>query len=323
MHATAGLSLCTAAAFQEQQSCMSFVVLVPVEVLCIKSVCCMPFMFYFLCDYRPSSSASHQHVAERVQHRPHQPGRALVSTQHPWQQQQQHEGLLASPVPASATPSNFYAAFMSQCSSGSTASMLATWVGCAHTHIQCCVGHCHADCRQNRDTQSLCTSAEAPNPFAIPTDEDLFRLQVCTSRRSSSCCRHQSLGPEASECKPERAWTQPCSGSRAAAAPELSRARSWHAVRDLAGVCGCLRLQQEQRAERQAAKAALQQLSVWDKTTFASRQQALFADDTIRTAFHETLKASKKVCMGCVAACCLEWPAAAGKLATSQQQQVL
>lgn len=75
-------------------------------------------------------------------------------------------------------------------------------------------------------------------------------------------------------------------------------------------ICGCT-LQEEQRAERQAAKAALQQLSVRDKTTFASRQQALFADDTIRTAFHEALKASKKVrimpgvcgCMMFVLAC--------------------
>lgn len=68
----------------------------------------------------------------------------------------------------------------------------------------------------------------------------------------------------------------------------------------LAGVClfaAAVTLQEEQRAERQAAKAALQQLSVRDKTTFASRQQALFADDTIRTVFHETLKASKKVCI--------------------------
>lgn len=58
--------------------------------------------------------------------------------------------------------------------------------------------------------------------------------------------------------------------------------------------CTCA-LQEEQRAERQAAKAAAANLSVREKTTFASRQQALFADDTIRTAFHETLKASKKV----------------------------
>jgi hypothetical protein len=54
-------------------------------------------------------------------------------------------------------------------------------------------------------------------------------------------------------------------------------------------------MQEEQRAERQAAKAAAQHLSVREKTTFASRQQALFSDDTIRTAFHETLQASKKV----------------------------
>jgi hypothetical protein len=61
--------------------------------------------------------------------------------------------------------------------------------------------------------------------------------------------------------------------------------------------CGsvCCGLQEEQRAERQAAKAAAQRLSVRVKTTFASRQQALFSDDTIRTAFHETLQASKKV----------------------------
>lgn len=58
---------------------------------------------------------------------------------------------------------------------------------------------------------------------------------------------------------------------------------------------GCCVLQEEQRAERQAAKAAAQHLSVREKTTFASRQQALFSDDTIRTAFHETLQASKKV----------------------------
>lgn len=54
-------------------------------------------------------------------------------------------------------------------------------------------------------------------------------------------------------------------------------------------------LQEEQRAEKQAAKAAAVQLSVKDKSTFASRQQALFTDDTIKAAFHETLKASKKV----------------------------
>lgn len=33
-------------------------------------------------------------------------------------------------------------------------------------------------CRQTRDTQSLFASGEAANPFAIPADEDLFRLQV-------------------------------------------------------------------------------------------------------------------------------------------------
>jgi hypothetical protein len=57
-------------------------------------------------------------------------------------------------------------------------------------------------------------------------------------------------------------------------------------------------LQEEQRAEKQAAKAAAVQLSVKDKSTFASRQQALFTDDTIKAAFHETLKASKKVGVG-------------------------
>lgn len=56
----------------------------------------------------------------------------------------------------------------------------------------------------------------------------------------------------------------------------------------------CIALQDEQRAERQAAKAAAAQLSVRDKTTFASRQQALFTDDTVKAAFHETLQASKK-----------------------------
>lgn len=54
-------------------------------------------------------------------------------------------------------------------------------------------------------------------------------------------------------------------------------------------------LQEQQRAERQAARAAGAQLSVRDKTTFASRQQALFTDDAIKSAFHEALQAGKKV----------------------------
>jgi hypothetical protein len=53
-------------------------------------------------------------------------------------------------------------------------------------------------------------------------------------------------------------------------------------------------VQEEQRAEQAAAKAGAAKQSVIDKTTFASRQQALFTDDTIKAAFHETLKDSKK-----------------------------
>eukprot|EP00879_Flechtneria_rotunda_P020078 GHRR01021115.1.p1 GENE.GHRR01021115.1~~GHRR01021115.1.p1 ORF type:complete len:389 (+),score=163.01 GHRR01021115.1:320-1486(+) len=49
------------------------------------------------------------------------------------------------------------------------------------------------------------------------------------------------------------------------------------------------RLQEEQRAEKQAAKEAAANLSVLDKTTSASRQQALFTD-AIVTGFRETLK---------------------------------
>ena len=54
-------------------------------------------------------------------------------------------------------------------------------------------------------------------------------------------------------------------------------------------------MQAEQRAERQAAKAATAGLSVRDKTTFASRQQALFTDGAIKAAFQETIKSGKKV----------------------------
>jgi hypothetical protein len=48
--------------------------------------------------------------------------------------------------------------------------------------------------------------------------------------------------------------------------------------------------QAEQRAEQQAAKAAAAGQSVRDKTTFASRQQALFTDDAVKASFQETLK---------------------------------
>ncbi|WIA23525.1 hypothetical protein OEZ85_000262 [Tetradesmus obliquus] len=50
------------------------------------------------------------------------------------------------------------------------------------------------------------------------------------------------------------------------------------------------RLQDEQRAERRAAKNASAALSVVDKSTFASRQQALFTD-TIKAGFREVMRA--------------------------------
>ncbi|WIA44028.1 hypothetical protein OEZ86_010400 [Tetradesmus obliquus] len=50
------------------------------------------------------------------------------------------------------------------------------------------------------------------------------------------------------------------------------------------------RLQDEQRAERRAAKDASAALSVVDKSTFASRQQALFTD-TIKAGFREVMRA--------------------------------
>lgn len=172
------------------------------------------------CDYRPGSSAGRQHAAERVQHRPHQPGRALVSTQHRCSSSSLKAYLhhLCRYLPYQ----HFYAAFLSQRSATAAAQHQCSRRGwmCAD---QCCVAHCHPGCRQSRDTQSLCTSTEAPNPFSIPADEDLFRLQVCTSRRSSHC-RHQSSGPAASECK---AWTQPCS-NRAGTTPEFNHSWSWH-----------------------------------------------------------------------------------------------
>lgn len=49
-------------------------------------------------------------------------------------------------------------------------------------------------------------------------------------------------------------------------------------------------LQEEQRAEHKAAKAATANLSVMDKSTFASRQQALFTGDTIKAGFQETVR---------------------------------
>lgn len=60
-------------------------------------------------------------------------------------------------------------------------------------------------------------------------------------------------------------------------------------------VCGLLLcLQDEQRAERRAAKDASAALSVVDKSTFASRQQALFTD-TIKAGFREVMRADVQV----------------------------
>lgn len=69
-----------------------------------------------------------------------------------------------------------------------------------------------------------------------------------------------------------------------------------------------VRVQEQLQAERQAAKAAAAQQSVRDKTTFASRQQALFTDNTVKAAFHDTLKASKKVWSSFAAACLIPDP---------------
>lgn len=54
-------------------------------------------------------------------------------------------------------------------------------------------------------------------------------------------------------------------------------------------------LQEEHKAEHKAAKAAAANLSVADKTTFASRQQALFTGDAIKAGFQETVRA-EEVC---------------------------
>jgi hypothetical protein len=53
-------------------------------------------------------------------------------------------------------------------------------------------------------------------------------------------------------------------------------------------------LQDEQRAERRAAKDASAALSVVDKSTFASRQQALFTD-AIKAGFREVVRADAQV----------------------------
>jgi hypothetical protein len=53
-------------------------------------------------------------------------------------------------------------------------------------------------------------------------------------------------------------------------------------------------LQEEQRLERRAAKDASAALSVVDKSTFASRQQALFTD-TIKAGFREVMRADAQV----------------------------
>lgn len=53
-------------------------------------------------------------------------------------------------------------------------------------------------------------------------------------------------------------------------------------------------MQEEQRAERRAAKAAAADLSVVEKSTFASRQQALFTD-VIKAGFKETMRAEAQV----------------------------
>jgi hypothetical protein len=92
-----------------------------------------------------------------------------------------------------------------------------------------------------RDTQSLAGAvAGPPNPFQIPANEDLFRLQA------------------------------------------------------------------EQRAEHQAAKATAAGQSVRDKSTFASRQQALFTDESIKASFQETVRTARKVRAGMTAQ--LLWP---------------
>jgi hypothetical protein len=53
-------------------------------------------------------------------------------------------------------------------------------------------------------------------------------------------------------------------------------------------------LQEEQRAERRAAKDASAALSAIDKSTFASRQQALFTD-AIKAGFREVMRADAQV----------------------------
>jgi hypothetical protein len=53
-------------------------------------------------------------------------------------------------------------------------------------------------------------------------------------------------------------------------------------------------LQDEQRAKRRAAEDAAAALSVVDKSTFASRQQALFTD-TIKAGFREVMRADAQV----------------------------
>jgi hypothetical protein len=69
--------------------------------------------------------------------------------------------------------------------------------GAEALNITCACCCCLLPCR-HRDTQTLFASADAANPFAIPADEDLFRLQVCAdgghtgSMGLSRCCPHSA-----------------------------------------------------------------------------------------------------------------------------------